>query len=134
MLYFLVHVQLDKKKVSRLHFKPILYPIIAHVLQLQGNNLPHEKCDNLPQRGNFTRKTCPSKTHAHKAVPISSMYIQVYLIFLLCQSPVVVGYFGRTVNYRKCKKLTRTGKNPFFGHNFFLLPYMISKFRMHSWF
>ena len=59
MVYFLV--QLHEKSE---------YPI----LPLQCNNLPHENCNNLPQGGNFTRNTCPSKTHAHKAVIIPSIY------------------------------------------------------------
>ena len=115
----------------RLHFKPILYPIISHVLLLQFNNLHHKTFNNLPQGGVFTRNTCPSKTHAHKAVifpAINNYILQVYFFFISCQFPVVVGYFP------KCKKITRRGKKMFFGYNFFLLPYMISKFCMQSWF
>ena len=123
------------KRMIWLHFKLIYTPIIPHILQLQCSNLPHKNCNNLPQGGIFTKNTCQSKTHAHKVVIIPSIYIlQVYFIFLLCQFPVVVGYFWRKVNFWKCTKFTRRRKNQFFGHNFFLLPYMISKYRMHSWF
>ena len=34
-------------------------------------------------------------------------------IFLLCQIPVVAGYFWSKVNFRKCKTFTRRGKNLF---------------------
>ena len=122
-------------RVIRLHFNLIYTSFLPHVLQLQCNNLPHENCNNLPPRGNFTRNTCQSNTHAHKAVIIPLIYmLPVYFIFLLCKFPDVVGYFWRKVNFRKCRKITRRGKNQFFGHNVFLLPYMISKFRVQSWF
>ena len=58
----------------RLHFKPIYTPFLPHVLQLQCNNLPHENCNNFPQGGIFTRSTCQSNTHEHKAVIIPSIY------------------------------------------------------------
>ena len=123
-------------RVIRLHFKPIYTPLLPHVLRLQCNNLPHENCNNLPQGGIFTRSTCQSNTHAHKAVIIPSIYTTGIksFIFLLCQFPDVVGYFLAQLNFRKCNKITRRSKNLFFGHNFFLLPYMISKFRVQSWF
>ena len=90
------------KRVIRLHFKPIYTPFLPHVLQLQSNNLPHETCNNLPQGGIFTRKTCQSNTRAHKAVIIAAIYTTgIYFIFLLCHFPVVVGYFWRKVNFRK---------------------------------
>ena len=50
MVYF--WAQLDEKSDS-IAFKPTLYHIIPHVLQLQCNNLPHEYCNNLPQGGIF---------------------------------------------------------------------------------
>ena len=61
-------------RVIRLHFKPIYIPFLPHVLQLHCNNLPHENGNNLPQGGIFTRSTCQSNTHAHKAVIILSTY------------------------------------------------------------
>ena len=97
MVYFLV--QLDEKS-DRLHFMPMLYPIIPHVLQLQCNNLPHENCKNLPQGGNFTRNTYPPKTHAHKVVTIPSIYTTGILHFPTFQFPVAVGYFWRKVDFR----------------------------------
>ena len=122
------------QRVIRLHFNPIYTPFLPHVLQLQCNNLPHENCDNLPQGGIFTISTCQSNTHAHSAVLITSIYTIGILHFPTLSISDVLGYFWRNVNFQKYKKNTRRGKNQFFGHNFFVLPYMISKFRVQSWF
>ena len=123
MVYFLI--QLDEKSDS-VAFQANFNPIIPHVLHLQCNILPHENCNNLPHAGgNFTRNTCPSKTHAHKAVTIPLMYTTcIYFIFLLCSISSCSGIFWRKVNFRKCKKFTRRGKNLFFfGNNFFIAVY-----------
>ena len=61
--------------------------------------------------GIFARNTCPPKPLAHKAVLIPVLSSGIYFTFLLCQFPVVAGYFWRKVNFRKCKKFTRRGKN-----------------------
>ena len=79
MVYFWAQL---KEKSDSVAFKANLYPIIPHILQLQCNNLPHENCNKLPQGGIFTRNTCQSKTHAHKAVIILSIYTTGILHFL----------------------------------------------------
>ena len=60
--------------MTRVIVKPIYIPFLPDVLQLQCNNLPHENFNNLPQGGIFTKSTCQSNTHAHKAVIIPSLY------------------------------------------------------------
>ena len=84
----------------------------------------------------FTRSTCQSNTHAHKAVIIPSIYTTGILHFPTFSISRRSWIFWRKVNFRKCKKKKnpRRGKNYFLGHNFFLLPYIISKFRVQSWF
>ena len=65
-------------------------------------------CNNLPHGGIFfTRNTCASKTLSHKAVLIPTIYTTGTHHF----SIVSIGYFWRKVNFRKCKKFTRRGKN-----------------------
>ena len=54
------------------------------------------------------------QTHAHKAVIYDNIYDRVYFIFLLCQFPVVVGYFWGKMNFRKCKKFVQRGKQNYF--------------------
>ena len=122
-------------RVIRLHFKAIYTPFLRHVLQLQCNNLPHENCNNLPQGGIFTRSTCQSNTHAHKAVIIPSIYTTGILHFpTLSISRCSWIFFGARWIFENVKKLLGEVKIMFFGHNFFLLLYMISKFRVQSWF
>ena len=102
-------------RVIRLHFKPIYTPFLPHVLQLHCNNLPHENYNNLPQGGNFTRSTCQSNTHAHKAVMIPSI-LQVYFIFLPLSISDVVGYF--LAQGSEFSKITRRGKISFLAITF----------------
>ena len=112
-------------RVIRLHFKLIYTPFLPHVLQLQCNNLPHENCNNLPQGGIFTRSTCQSHPHVHNAVIIPSIYTTGILHFpTLSVSRCSWIFFGARWIF----------ENSLFGHNFFLLPHMISKFRLQSWF
>ena len=83
----------------------------------------------------FTRNTCQSKTHAHKAVIIPSIYTTGIHVLHFPTLSISSCSWIFLVNFRKCKKNSRRGKNNFFGHNFLLLPNnMISKFRMQSWF
>ena len=120
-------------RVIRLHFKPIYTPFLPHVLQLQCNNLPHENCNNLPQGGIFTRSTCQLSTQG------SNNSINIYTTGIL-NFPTLSIYrcswiFLAQGEFAKMKKKnTRRGKNLFFGHNFFLLSYMISRFRVQIWF
>ena len=58
-----------------------LFIIIIIIIIITMYNLPHENCNNLPQGGIFTRNTCQTKTHAHKAVLISSIYTTGILHF-----------------------------------------------------
>ena len=75
-----------------------------------------------------------SKTIAHKAVLIPPTYTTSILHFLIVSISSCSWMIWRKVNVRKCKNLTRRGKNLYFGHNVFLLPSIISKFCMQSWF
>ena len=56
-------------------FQPNLIPHINYdSYKLQCNSLPDENCNNLPHGDIFSTNTCPSKTLAHEAVLISSIY------------------------------------------------------------
>ena len=103
----------------RLHFKPIYTPFLPHVLQLQCNNLPHENCNNLPQGGIFTRSTCQSNTHAHKAVITPSIYTIGILHFpTLSISRCSWIFFGARWIFENVKKLLGEVKISFWAITF----------------
>ena len=124
------------KRVIRLHFKPILF--LQNYNVYDNNNVstgPMKTVTTYPMVVFFYRNTSASKPlHTMRYLSHQYYILQVHIISQLCQFPVVPGYFWRKVNFQKCKKFTRGGKNLFFGHNFFLLPSIISKFRKQGWF
>ena len=89
----------------------------------------------LPQGGIFIRSTCQSNTHAHKAVIIPSIDTTGILHFpTLSISRCRWIYLAQGEFFENVLKITRSGKTKFGVHNYFVLPYMISRFRVQSWF
>ena len=91
-------------------------------MQLQCNNLTHEKCNNLPHGDNFSRnaraciKNSRPRSSTNMTDPIN-IILQVHFKFQLYQFPIVAGYF-----WRKLKMFVFVlflGGGP---HNFFLFP------------
>ena len=103
----------------RLHFKPIYTKYYPMYCTLQCNNLPHENCNNLPQGGIFTRSTCQSNTHAHKAVIIPSIYTTGMLHFpTLSISRCSWIFFGSRWIFENVNKLLEEVKNRFLAITF----------------
>ena len=105
------------KRVIWLHFRRILYPMYDNY---NVTTCPMKIVTTYPIWWYFYQKYMSIKPLAHKAVLILSI-LQVYFMFLLCQIPVVAGYSWRKVNFRKCKKFTRRGKNQFVWPSLFLI-------------
>ena len=92
----------------------------------------HGHCNNLPHDGELTKNTCTLKTRVHEALLISSKYTHDTLHLITHPFPIVARTIWAQSEIFNNKKFARRGKITFYCHHFFLMWYMISKFRMQS--
>ena len=110
-----------KKKKKKKKKTPSVCDVIVHILRMDLakvigiNKILHSS----GVYSFFTRITYQSNTHAHKAIIIPSIYTTGILHFpTLSNSRCSWIFFGQRWIFENVKKITRRGKNLFFGHNF----------------
>ena len=123
------------KRVIRLHFKPILYMKFTMYDNYNVTTWPMETVTTFLWWYFFNRNARASKTLAHKEVLIPPIYYR-YTSFPNCVNfQLYLDILGAMLIFENVKNLLGEVKIfSVFGHNFFLLPSIFSKFRMQSWF